>query len=89
MRVPIDQPRRNHLPGRDNLLPRRVPAFNLRAWANRNNASVSDSNRTVIKNAARDLSWIPELDAMNDSDRWLICSEGRPKLMSWLIFAPT
>jgi len=43
---------------------------------------------SIVKTSTRDLSSIPELDALNDSDRWLICSEGRPKLMSWLILTP-
>jgi hypothetical protein len=43
---------------------------------------------SIVKTATRDLSSIPELDALRDSDRWLICSEGRPKLMSWLILVP-
>ena len=43
---------------------------------------------SVVKTSARDLSSIPELDSIRDSDRWLICSESRPKLMSWLILRP-
>ena len=41
-----------------------------------------------VKTGARDLSSIPDLDSVNDTDRWLICSEGRAKLMTWLHFAP-
>ncbi len=43
---------------------------------------------SIVKTSARDLSSIPELEMVNDADRWLICSEGRPKLMSWLILSP-
>ncbi|WP_296223703.1 hypothetical protein [Ralstonia sp. UBA689] len=41
------------------------------------------------KAGARDLSSIPLIaDHWNDNDRWLLCSEGRAKLMSWLHFEP-
>jgi hypothetical protein len=36
----------------------------------------------------RDLSAIPELRDMTDSDRWLLCSEGRPYRMSWVLLRP-
>lgn len=38
--------------------------------------------------SSRDLSVFEELRMYNDSDRWLICSEGRPRLMSWLRLDP-
>ncbi|WP_248321321.1 MULTISPECIES: hypothetical protein [unclassified Caballeronia] len=42
-----------------------------------------------IKAGARDLSRIPLIaDHWTDSDRWLLCSEGRAKPMTWLHFAP-
>lgn len=42
-----------------------------------------------IKAGARDLSNIPLVaDHWTDNDRWLLCSEGRAKLMSWLYFEP-
>lgn len=41
-----------------------------------------------ITTGARDLSPYPELKALNDSERWLICSEGRPYRMSWFRFDP-
>ncbi|MEQ5839204.1 hypothetical protein N0A02_07100 [Paraburkholderia acidicola] len=42
-----------------------------------------------IKTGARDLSTIPILsDHWTDSDRWLLCSESRAKLMSWLYLRP-
>ncbi len=37
---------------------------------------------------ARDLSVFPELKIINDNERWLLCSEGRPYLMSWYRFDP-
>ncbi|TAM03131.1 MAG: hypothetical protein EPN70_15180 [Paraburkholderia sp.] len=42
-----------------------------------------------IKTGARDLSAIPILsDHWTDTDRWLLCSESRAKLMSWLHLSP-
>jgi hypothetical protein len=32
----------------------------------------------------RDLSNFPEISTFRDDDRWLICSEGRPRPMTWL-----
>ncbi|VXB59998.1 Methyltransferase FkbM domain protein [Burkholderia sp. 8Y] len=46
-------------------------------------------NVTEIKVGARDLSHIPLIaDHWTDSDRWLLCSEGRAKPMTWLHFEP-
>ena len=36
-----------------------------------------------ITMTSRDLSVFEELNEMSDTDRWLICSEGRMKLMTW------
>ena len=41
-----------------------------------------------ITTKGRDLSEFPELKKWGDTDRWLICSEGRPKLMTWLRLDP-
>lgn len=41
-----------------------------------------------LKTGARDLSGYAELADWTDTDRWLICSEGRPSLMSWLLLSP-
>lgn len=41
-----------------------------------------------IATSSRDLSSYRELRSMNDSDRWLLCSEGRPRLMTWFKFTP-
>jgi hypothetical protein len=41
-----------------------------------------------IRTTGRDLSAIPEVATFSDSDRWLLCSEGRPILMRWLVFYP-
>ena len=53
---------------------------------------ISDSQSThhmkTIRMGARDLSAFPELYAWNDLDRWLLCSEGRARLMTWLRFDP-
>lgn len=37
---------------------------------------------------ARDLSPFPELVNVNDTDRWLICSEGRGRMMTWVLCEP-
>jgi hypothetical protein len=37
---------------------------------------------------SRDLSKYQELRSLSDTERWLICSEGRPRLMTWLRFDP-
>jgi predicted enzyme related to lactoylglutathione lyase len=36
----------------------------------------------------RDLSQIREIAGLGDSDRWLLCSEGRPFLMRWVHCTP-
>ena len=42
-----------------------------------------------LRTGARDLSSIPLLsDHWTDTDRWLLCSESRAKLMSWLWLSP-
>jgi len=43
---------------------------------------------TEMTTGARDLSQFPELDGYEDTDRWLICSEGRKKRMTWIRFDP-
>jgi hypothetical protein len=43
---------------------------------------------TEMTTTARDLSQFPELRAYSDTDRWLMCSEGRPRLMTWLRLDP-
>lgn len=52
----------------------------------------NDSNLTHIitqlKMGARDLSVFPELKKFHDNDRWLICSDSRAELMTWLKFDP-
>lgn len=45
-------------------------------------------NINFITTKGRDLSIFPELKDYNDNDRWLICSEGRHKLMTWLYLTP-
>lgn len=41
-----------------------------------------------ITMGSRDLSAFQFLESWNDIDRWLLCSEGRDRLMTWLIFDP-
>jgi len=41
-----------------------------------------------LTTTSRDLSYFKELKDLNDTDRWLICSEGRDKLMTWLRLDP-
>ena len=45
-------------------------------------------NGFLITTGARDLSRIHELDYLSDSNRWLMCSEGRPRAMDWLVLFP-
>lgn len=41
-----------------------------------------------IRSGARDLGQFPELDVLRDSDRWLLCSEGRARAMTWARLDP-
>ncbi len=43
---------------------------------------------TQLTTGARDLSGFSELDCYSDTDRWLLCSEGRPERMHWLRLDP-
>lgn len=46
-------------------------------------------NVEELRTGARDLTGVPLLgDHWSDTDRWLLCSEGRAKLMSWLWLSP-
>lgn len=42
----------------------------------------------LLTMGTRDLSGIPEVARFNDSDRWLLCSEGRPFQMRWVHCRP-
>lgn len=53
------------------------------------NLSAATHQATEIKTGLRDLSVFPEIQNFNDTDRWLLCSEGRARLMSWLILNST
>jgi hypothetical protein len=46
-------------------------------------------NITEITTTSRDLSRFPELRSFSDTDRWLICDEGRGQLMTWLRLDPS
>jgi hypothetical protein len=41
-----------------------------------------------LTTTSRDLSKFPELRSLSDTNRWLICSEGRPCMMSWYRLSP-
>ncbi len=41
-----------------------------------------------LTTTARDLSVFPELDLLNDSERWLVCSEHRGQRMRWWVMTP-
>ena len=43
---------------------------------------------TELTTASRDLSRFIELRQFSDTDRWLICSEGRAVLMTWYRLDP-
>jgi hypothetical protein len=43
---------------------------------------------TELCMGARDLSKFKELHSLNDTDRWLLCSEGRGRQMSWVRLDP-
>jgi len=53
---------------------------------------IEKSNSThkfkFLETGPRDLSSIPEVRNLSDNDRWLLCSEGRPYLMRWIVFEP-
>ena len=42
----------------------------------------------VFRTGPRDLSNFPELEELPDSERWLICDEGRGRSMEWLFLEP-
>jgi tRNA G37 N-methylase Trm5 len=41
-----------------------------------------------LTTTSRDLSNFDALNDLTDNQRWLICSEGRPSLMKWLVLSP-
>jgi hypothetical protein len=51
------------------------------------NAEKNFNNRWV-HTGLRNPSAFPELANWSDDDRWILCSESRPKLMRWLILEP-
>ncbi|MBU3543956.1 hypothetical protein ICN49_03385 [Polynucleobacter sp. MWH-Mekk-B1] len=50
--------------------------------------ALSTHRITELTMGSRDLSVFPDLKTFEDNDRWLICSEGRGQLMTWLRFDP-
>lgn len=43
---------------------------------------------SIISQGSRNPNTFPELASWDDDDRWLLCSESRPYLMSWLVLRP-
>ncbi len=41
-----------------------------------------------LTTGSRNLSQFKDLEEFNDTDRWLLCSEGRTKLQKWLVCRP-
>lgn len=41
-----------------------------------------------LRTGQRDLTLFPELQNLDDNTRWLLCSEGRPYHMRWVVFGP-
>lgn len=41
-----------------------------------------------VRSGARDLSAIAETAVLSDDERWMLCSEGRPSLGTWLLLEP-
>jgi len=52
------------------------------------NDSQSTHHITEFRSGSRDPASFQELKKYSDTDRWLICSEGRPKVMRWWRFDP-
>ncbi len=44
---------------------------------------------TEVTTGARDLSGLRMIGHWSDTDRWLLCSEGRERLMTWWVLEPT
>jgi hypothetical protein len=42
----------------------------------------------LFRTGSRDLSEIQEISYLSDTNRWLVCSEGRPRAMDWLVLFP-
>ncbi|MGI9326209.1 MAG: hypothetical protein ACR2PZ_13390 [Pseudomonadales bacterium] len=42
----------------------------------------------VLTTSSRDLSEFVELEELPDTERWLLCSEGRGRLMQWWVLTP-
>lgn len=52
------------------------------------NNALATHTFSELTTQSRDLSQFNELKKFSDTDRWLICSEGRGQLMTWLRFDP-
>jgi hypothetical protein len=51
-------------------------------------ASLSTHDYQILTTGTRNPSDFGELSNFSDNERWLLCSEGRPKLMKWFVFEP-
>ena len=64
----------------------------FRDGRNKLNKLISDATGTHLINmltmSNRNLSKFNELHSLNDTDRWMLCDEGRPCLMWWLRLDP-
>lgn len=53
----------------------------------------NDASRThnieELVTTSRDPSQAKEIWSLSDTDRWLLCSEDRPRMMSWFCFTPS
>ena len=63
------------------------PDANQRVSALIQAASRTHDHRS-FRTGGRDLSHFPELVKLDDNTRWLICAEGRPYHMKWIVFSP-
>lgn len=78
------------------LLKRTIIIVEIHDWhkngAQRYNALKKNANQYFnlkeVKTGSRDLSIFPEIKDLKDNDRWLLCSEGRHYLQTWLILEP-
>lgn len=58
------------------------------AWDLRANAVSVGLNMVELTTQARDPGSFLELARWTDDDRWILCSEGRPRLMRWAVLTP-
>ena len=80
-----------------NIFSKSIVIVEMHPWLNLNKSAnlqelievaSSSHKHKVLNMSSRDLSGFPEVEKLNDNDRWLLCSEGRGQLMSWVFFEP-